>query len=98
MFSKKKKKFSNFVYNKFLGILLKKGKKAKVKKILDLLAGKQVEKVSDPDEEDRQIRDDIYDKVLTNCNLIISQSRASSARSAVCLIKNLSGIEFSFFK
>ena len=31
----KKKKFSNYIYNKFLGILLKKGKKSKVKKILD---------------------------------------------------------------
>jgi ribosomal protein S7 len=32
---RKKKIFSNYIYNKFLGVLVKKGKKSKVKKILD---------------------------------------------------------------
>ena len=48
MFQKKKKIFSNFVYNKFLGILLKKGKKAKIKKILDTALTNVSKKIRKP--------------------------------------------------
>jgi ribosomal protein S7 len=48
MLSKKKKVFSNFVYNKFLGTLLKRGKKAKVKKILDIALINVSKKIKKP--------------------------------------------------
>jgi hypothetical protein len=44
------------------------------------------------------MRDDIDDKMLSTCNLIISQSRASSARSAICLIKNLTDDDYTLHK
>jgi len=37
---KKEKNFKNIFYTKFLGILIKKGKKAKAKKILDMVLSK----------------------------------------------------------
>jgi ribosomal protein S7 len=37
---KKEKNFKNIFYTKFLGILIKKGKKAKAKKILDTVLSK----------------------------------------------------------